>query len=402
MSGQPSREARVVSMPLDGVATAPPVRGLAEAMAPWLGAKHANPASPHRPGREAAGALEAARAWVAALLGVEPSCVIFTSGATEANNLALKGLARLAKAAGREAIAVACHEHPSLLHPARSLQREGWRLALLPAGRDGRIVPESLEGIERLGLVAFAQAHAELGALQPAAELAARARARGARVLVDATLTVGRIPVRWAELGSPDAVTVSFHHFGGPAGVGALVLGEPEIPLLPLIEGGTQERGYRPGMPNVAGCVGAGFAAQLALRELPQRELRLRRWSLDLREALAEQERLQWSGPAPEGRLPGHDAVVVRGVDGEALRAALELEGFLLATASPCADEAGLPPAALLAAGYSPEEARGALVSCLPPTVEPSRERLLALARSIEREVARLASLAAGLAPSRR
>ncbi len=376
---------------LDGIATARPEPAVVEAMLPWLSGRHANPESLHSRGAAARLAIEQAREEVAALVGARPEEIVFTSGVTEANNLGLKGAAALARRYGRPSIAVPAHEHPSLLHPARTLARDGCDLEILPVGRDGLVAASSLPS-RAPDLVAFAHAHAELGSLQPAAALCARVRERGGRLLLDAALTAGRIPLDLEHLGGPDLLSLSFHHMGGPMGVGALV-GREGLPISPLIEGGVQERGYRPGSPHLAGIVGAGAAARHARLELGERTSRLDRLGRLLAGALLLVEGVARTGPPPDERLPGHISVTVSGVDGEALVLALEERGVLAATGSPCASEAGLPSASLRAAGYTALEARGASVFCLPPTMIPGEVDLQSVVTVFHDEVRRLRSL---------
>lgn len=351
---------------LDAVATVRPEAAVIDAMLPWLLERHANPESRHARGAAAARAREQAREEVAALVRARPEEVVFTSGATEANNLALKGAARIARGRGLVRVAVPAHDHPSLLHPARTLGREGFELTALPVGRDGRLDPLSLE-TGPWGVVAFSHAHAELGALQPAEAIARLVRRGGGITILDATLTAGRLPLDLEALGLPDLLTLSFHHMGGPIGVGALVIRD-DLPLPPLLEGGVQERGYRPGSPNLAGIIGAGVSARLARNTIDKRARRLARLGRILAERILSIPGVRRTGAPPELRLPGHLSVRVDGVDGEALLVALETRGVLAATGSPCADEAGVASSSLLAAGYTRAEIRGTVLLCIPPT----------------------------------
>jgi len=391
----------VKTVNLDGVATAGPVREVSEVMLPWLWERHANPASPHREGAAAADALEEARAHVAGLVGAEPESVVFTSGATEANNLAIKGAARMAYLKGRSILAIPVHEHPSLLHPSRALDRAPrWELVPIPVNRTGLVHTSSLPD-GPLALLGMAHAHAELGALQPAAELVQAARERGGIALVDATLTAGRIPLDMDSLGRPDLLSLSFHHMGGPMGVGALIV-EQGLALPPLLEGGAQERGYRPGTPNLAGCVGAGVAARLGRERVEARARVLSELGSLLMKGLLDAQGVHLTGPDLDSRLPGHVSVRVEGINGQALVMAMGERGILVATASPCADEAGLPSASLLAAGYSREEAGSAVLFCVPPTSEIGITDIQRVTRCFREEVQRLRVLAGRMATPHR
>lgn len=381
---------------LDGVATSPVLPEVIDAMLPWLGERHANPASAHAPGRAASRALEDAREGVAALVGVAADRIVFTSGATESNNLAVRGAARLALDRGNATVAVPAHEHPSLLHPARTLARSGFELRPLPVNRDGLVDP-AIAGLDDCGVVAVSHAHAELGALQPLPAITAAARRTGAISVVDATLTAGRIRIDPSSIGGPDLVSISLHHLGGPMGVGALVR-VTDLPLPPMIEGGTQERGYRPGSPNLAGCVGAGVAARLALQDLASRTSRLTSAGRAMADAMIEIAGAALTGPSVENRLPGHLSLTVAGLDGLSVVTGLEQHGILAATGSPCRDEATLASAALRAAGYSEHERRGAVVLCVPPTGQVTQSDLALVADALGEEIERLRRVAGSLA----
>jgi cysteine desulfurase len=376
---------------LDGVATSPPLPEAAEAMMPWLGDHHANPSSIHGRGVVAARALEEARESVSLLVGASPEQVVFTSGATEANNHAVLGAARLARRLGRSTLGVPAHEHPSLLHPARSLARSGCDLRALAVGRDGLVQAGGLP-LDKLGVLALSLAHAELGALQPVGEITRAARTHGTLVVVDATLAAGRVAVDMEDLGDPDLLTLSFHHFGGPMGVGAVVIRE-NLGVPPMLQGGIQEEGRRPGSPNLAGCIGAGVAAAIARRDLRSRSAKLASLGAVLRDGILASDGVRLTGPPPERRLPGHLSLTINGVEGESLVFGLEHRDVLAATGSPCAEHAGLPSAALRAAGYSSDEARGAVLLCVPPTASLSRSDARRAAREVVAEIVRLRAI---------
>ncbi len=386
---------RMSLLDLDGVATSMPERSVVEAMLPWLSDLHASTDSSSARGGAARRAIEEARSEVAALVGAHDDEVVFTSGATEANNLAVKGAAALLGRGRRTPrIAVAAHEHASMLHPARSLSRDGCTLEVLSVGRDGLLDPEAVAS-RAPDLLAFGHAHGEIGSLQPAARLSALVREQGGIVALDAALTAGRIPLDLAHLGEPNLLTLSFHHMGGPSAIGALVLREG-IPIPPLIEGGAQERGYRPGSPNLAGIVGAGVAARLARGDAARRAEALDRIGRALFREITAIAGVRSIGPPPESRLPGHVSVIVDGVDGEALVVSLEHRGILAATASPCATEAGLPSASLRAAGYAAEEARRVVVFCIPPTTIPEEAAAVRAVALLRDEIHRLRNVSSG------
>ncbi|MFM8584137.1 MAG: cysteine desulfurase family protein, partial [Planctomycetaceae bacterium] len=251
---------------LDGHSTTPVAPRVAEAMWPWLTGKFGNASShTHHHGRQAAAALETARAQVASLLGVEPREVLFTSGATEANNLALKGVCR--RLPEGSSLAVSAIEHRAVLDPARRIQRQRRQLTLLPANPLGQITPDLLEQAlpPSARLVSVMWANNEIGTINPVADLAEICHRRGAWLHCDAAQAVGHIPVDLRHT-PVDLLSLSAHKFGGPQGVGALVIRrqEPPIPLEPLWEGGGQEHRLRPGTPAVPLAVGLGAACELA------------------------------------------------------------------------------------------------------------------------------------------
>ncbi|MEY4298699.1 MAG: hypothetical protein RLZZ423_1878, partial [Cyanobacteriota bacterium] len=236
---------------LDHQASTPCRQAVLEAMAPWWRERAANPSSRlHRPGLLAAAAVERGRGQIAAGLGVEPEAVIFTSGATEANNLALKGLAEaeLEAGGGRRHLISLATEHRAVLDPLRYLERHGFRLSLLPVGDDGLLDPARLEaalGPDTLVVSAMA-ANNEIGVLQPLAAIGDLCRRHGIRFHCDAAQAVGHIPLAPRALGI-DLLSLSGHKLGGPPGVGALLRCDPSLTLAPQLHGGGQERGLRAG-----------------------------------------------------------------------------------------------------------------------------------------------------------
>ncbi len=381
---------------LDAATTVRPAEEVVEAMLPWLRERHALPGGGSERARRAQAAVERAREAVAALLGVAPDSVVFTSCLVESNNAALRGAARLARKAGRDRIAIPAHDSPSLLHPARSLAREGFELELLPAGRDGMLASSTLPA-GPLAVVALSWIHAELGAVQPVASLATRAREAGALFVVDASLGAGRVPCRHGALGEPDVLTLDFHRMGGPFGVGVLAIRE-NLPLPPLLEGGAEEQGFRPGVPDLPAIVGAGRAAELARESVLAREERLRVLGRQLAASILSVPDVRLAGPGLEGRLAGHLSVIVGGVNAEALVLALESRGVLCSTGSACAVESGLPAAALRACGYGREEANAMVILCISPTGAETPADLERAAAAFREETERLRLLACGVA----
>jgi len=310
---------------LDHAATTPLDERVLEAMLPWLRERYGNAASrQHRLGREAERAVEAAREEVAALLGADPREVVFTSGATEANNLALKGVAAAEAYAARPRRIVSAHsEHRAVLDPLATLAQEhGFEIARLGVDREGRVDLDELEAELARGvlLVSLMAANNETGVLHPLEAIGERARAHGALFHSDATQAAGKVPL---DLGATavDLVSLSAHKLYGPKGVGALLLRRkrPRVRCRPLLDGGGHERGLRSGTLNVPGIVGFGAACALARAGREAEAARV----AGLRDRLETElhRRLERvvvnGGRAP--RLPGITNVRFEGVDAESL-----------------------------------------------------------------------------------
>jgi cysteine desulfurase len=336
---------------LDYNATAPVRPEAAAAVAEAVGAV-GNPSSVHHFGRLARRRLEDARELVAALIGAAPADIVFTSGGTEANALALAG-------AGRKRLLVSAIEHDSVLAGAAALDPESPRI---PVTRDGVV---DLDALGRLlaergseTLVSVMLANNETGVVQPVAEISRRAHAAGALVHCDAVQAAGKIPVDVGELGA-DLVSLSAHKLGGPQGVGALYVCE-RIALAPALRGGGQERGRRAGTENVPGIAGFGAAAAAALRDLADmaRIAALR----DTLEAavLARSNRARVAG-ALAPRLPNTSCIVLPGVPSETQVMALDLAGVAVSAGSACSSGKVRPSHVLAAMGLPADEAAAAI-----------------------------------------
>ena len=340
---------------LDHLASTPLDPAVRAAMLPWLEAGAAgNPHSEHAAGWRAAKAVETAREAVATLIGARPAEIVFTSGATEANNLALFGLAESV-----EQVIVSAIEHPSVLEPARALSARGLRVEELPVAASGRVDLAALEA--RLGqgpaLVSIMAANNEIGTLQPLAEIAALCRASGALLHSDAAQLLSTQACDVGALGV-DLLSLSGHKLYGPAGIGALYL-RRGLRLRPRAFGGGQQGGLRPGTLPVALCVGLGEACRLAAARAVEDRRRIAR----LRERLFA--RLSGAVPAirrnspAEDCLPGCLNVSLPGVDAAELL--LALPELAVSTGSACSSAEGGPSHVLLAIGRSAEEAHGSL-----------------------------------------
>ncbi|MCR4420179.1 MAG: cysteine desulfurase family protein [Clostridia bacterium] len=348
------------SVYMDHSATTPLRPEVLEAMLPYLSERYGNPSSVHSRGRQAKQGLEEARARVAALIGARPEEIVFTSGGTEANNLALLGAVRAYSRRGRHIITSAI-EHHAVLDTAGYLRENGFEVTFLPVTADGLVRVEDVAAAvtEQTVLISIMHANNEIGTIQPIAEIGRLARQRGILFHTDAVQSAGKIPIVVDELGV-DLLALSAHKFGGPKGTGALYV-RKGVRLEPLLHGGDQERRRRPGTENLPGIVGMGAAAELAQRELPAEAARLGA----LRDRLIE----GLLGNVPETmltghrqrRLPNHASFCLRGATSAALLAELDRAEVAASGGSACTALAPDPSHVLVALGLEPEWAQGAL-----------------------------------------
>jgi cysteine desulfurase len=338
---------------LDNAATTPVLPEVRDAMLPFLGGEtFGNPSSPHRYGRAARAALEQARREVAAALSADPRMVYFTSGGTEADNLAVLGGALGARAAGRPfRVAVGAGEHKAALAAAHTVDDMGGESIVIPVDRSGRVdLPAVDRALEKgVALVAIMWVNNETGVVQDVAALARRCLAADAWLVTDAVQAFGKIPCGTAGL-SRTIITVSAHKIGGPKGVGAVLLPEPEA-VAPLIHGGGQQSGVRPGTENVAGIVGFGRAAELAAERLADRSRQL----ASLRDAFergvlaAIPDATVHGSAAP--RAPHVTSIGFPGADSETLLMHLDLAGVACSSGSACTSGSVTPSHVLTAMG---------------------------------------------------
>jgi cysteine desulfurase len=335
---------------LDYQATTPLAPEARAAMDPWLGEGFGNPHSPHRMGREAAAAVEVARDLVTACIGLSGGRVIFTSGATEGVNLALKGAAWAAPAGRRRVVTIAT-EHACVLDTAEWLGRQGFETVVLPVGHDGLVdldqVAEAVD--ECTAIVAAMLVNNEIGVIQPVAEIGAIARAAGALFLCDAVQGLGRVPLPYADL-----IAVSAHKLHGPKGIGALWVRDG-VQLEPLMHGGAQEAGIRSGTLSPALCAGFGAAAQVAEAKRRDDAAHVARlWSL-------ARDRLQgWTvNGSVQHRYRGNLNVRRDGID--AARLISDVRQVAFSAGSACASGSGRPSHVLKAIGLSDTDARSSI-----------------------------------------
>ncbi|WP_406637635.1 cysteine desulfurase family protein [Pseudarthrobacter quantipunctorum] len=349
---------------LDAAATTPVRREVLEAMWPYLAGDFGNPSSRHTLGEAAARALAAARDSVAAVLGCRPGELTFTSGGTEADNLAVKGIALARQAANPklDRVVISAVEHPAVEESARYLERfHGFTVDVVPVDGTGLVTPEAFSAVLRpeTALASIMYANNEVGTVQPVAGLAAVARQAGVPFHTDAVQAAGWLPLDTRTLGI-DAMSISGHKLGAPKGCGVLfVRGRTRIE--PLIHGGGQERGRRSGTENVAGAV--GMAAALALAQAGQEEQRRR--VAALRDAFINAVLTGVPGAVltghPSRRLPSVASFCFPGTSGESVLLELERQGVVCSSGSACAAGSDAPSAVLTALGIEAEVAQTAV-----------------------------------------
>lgn len=350
----------------DHINGGPTVPEAVRAMAPWLEAA-ANPQVAHAAGRRAQMAVEAARAQVAALIGARPEEVVFGATGTEVNNLSVKGYLKANRRKGRHVLLSAV-EHPSVERACRRMADEGWRLEAVPVDSEGRVAPEAVAAAltDETALVCLQLANPEVGTVQPVAEVAALAKARGAAVLVDAVFAAGRLPVDVAALGA-DLLTLSAPGIWGPAGAAALYV-RRGVRIQPEVDGGVEEGGRRGGQVNVAAAVGMGAAAERLTKGLEAHVEHLTALAGDLRARVAALSGVRLTGAAPgPGRAAGHVSLLVPGADGESFLALLDRHGVAASSGSFCGARAMKASPVLTAMGYPPEAALAGVVLSLGP-----------------------------------
>jgi cysteine desulfurase len=343
---------------LDHHATTPVDTRVVEAMLPYFTEKFGNAASrQHQFGWEANDAVERARKQVAALIGASGKEIVFTSGATEANNLAIKGAAK-ARQGERDHVVTVATEHKAVLDPVAHLAREGWQVTVVPVRRDGLVDLAELDAAitGRTALVSVMAANNEIGVLQPIQHAAELAHAKGAWFHTDAVQAAGRVPFDVSAL-DVDFASLTAHKMYGPKGVGALYVRRKSVAIAAEIDGGGHERGMRSGTLNVPGIVGFGRAAEIARDELAAESKRVGELRNRLLAGLNEQANGFQVNGATDARLPGNLNVSFQGVDGEALLVALDD----VAVSSGAACTQAEPSHVLMALGLTRERALASL-----------------------------------------
>jgi cysteine desulfurase len=331
-----------------------------EAMTPYMMEHFGNPAVLHSVGDSAREALEAARAHVAGYVGADPAEIVFTSGATEANNMALKGAAMKLAKKGKHVVSTVV-EHRSVITPLKFLEREGFEVTYVPVDRDAFVDPKAVEGAIRDDtiLVSVMMANGEVGTIEPAAQIGGIAKAKGVLFHTDAVAAQPSVPIDVSTLPF-DLVTLSSNDIYGPKGVGALYI-RKGVRVEALVHGGGQERGLRSGTENIPGIVGFGKAAELMKAELESDVARMKplrdRLMDGILEGIAD---TTLNGPR-DRRLPHNANIRIAYIEGESLLLALDMEGVKVSSGSACSAKTLEPSYVQLAMGIKHEEAHGSL-----------------------------------------
>ena len=346
---------------LDHNATTPLLPEVIDRMTGTLREEFGNPSSVHHFGQQAKAAIDEARTEVATLLSADPSEVLFTSGGTESDNIAIRGAAEALEATGRRHLIASSIEHEAVLNTLKALAKRGWRTTLLTVDQTGIVAPDALRAAlaDDTALVSVMHANNEIGTIQPIAELARIAHDRGALFHTDAVQSAAKLPVSVRSLGV-DMLSISAHKFYGPKGVGALWI-RRGLRVLPLLTGGRQERSRRAGTENVAGIVGMGVAARIARGKMADEGTRLSA----LRDRLEAEILAAVPGTAVNGarepRVPNTTNVSFDRVEAESLLIALDLEGIAVSTGSACSSGTLEPSHVLKAMGFNAHRAQNSI-----------------------------------------
>lgn len=344
---------------MDHAATTPLDSRVAEAMEPYYSGKYGNPSSLYSAGQEAKEALEEARSKVAALINANSESIVFTSGGTESNNLALKGVASANRKKGRHIITSKI-EHHAILEPCEWLEKQGYEVTYLPVDEYGLVNPGSLENAVRKDTILISIMHAnnEIGTIEPIKELGKIAREHEVFFHTDAVQSVGKIPVDVEEM-KVDLLSMSAHKLYGPKGVGALYL-RKGVRIEPLLHGGGHEFRKRSGTENVPGIIGFGRAVEIAGAEMAGEAKKLTRLRDRLIKGALEIEKARLNGH-PTNRLPNNANIIFLFVEGESLILELDYYGISANTGSACSSKSLEPSHVLSAIGLKAEETHGSL-----------------------------------------
>jgi cysteine desulfurase len=350
---------------MDYAAGKPVEPRVAEAMLPYAKSSWGNPSSLHTLGQEAKRALEEARGRIAELIHAEKKeNIIFTSGATESNNMAIKGVANRNKDRGTRVITSSV-EHMSVVNPIKNLIAKGFEAIFVPVDRYGFVLLDRLEKelTDKTILVSIVYANSEIGTIEPIKEISKIVHSKNAYLHVDATPACGQVPIDVKNEGI-DLLTISSNDMYGPKGVGALYI-KDGVRLEPLLHGGGQERGLRSGTENLPGIVGFGKAAEIAKKEMQTSSPRLEKLRERLIEGLLKPIPYSFLNGHPTRRLPDNASVRYDFIEGESMLLSLDIEGVFTSSGSACTSKTLEPSHVLLALGLKHEEAHGSLMFAL-------------------------------------
>jgi len=342
-------------------ATTPLAPGVVDAVIAATRDLFGNPSSVHYYGQQAKAALDEARSAVAALIGAEPSEVVFTAGGTESDNFAIRGAAETLEQTGRRHLIASAIEHEAVLNTLKALARRGWRTTLLPVDQTGIVSPDRVRELitDDTAIVSVMHANNEIGTIQPIAELAAMAHAHGALMHTDAVQSTGKIPVDVRALGV-DLLSLSAHKFNGPKGTGALWI-KRGTRMQPLLTGGKHERNRRAGTENVPAIIGMGAAARLAAAKMIEEGRRVEALRNRLEDAILRTIPGTAVNGARQPRVPNTTNISFDRVEAESLLIALDLEGIAVSTGSACSSGTLEPSHVLRAMGLPPHRTQNSL-----------------------------------------
>ena len=344
----------------DNAATTCVTKNVLESMIPFYQEKFGNPSSIYSVGRVAREAVDKAREEIAKCIGADKDEIYFTSGGSEANNWAIKGIAHTLAKSGKKHIVTSQIEHHAVLHTVESLKKEGFEITYLDVDKDGLISPENLKNAikEDTALVSIMYANNEIGTIQDIKKLSEVCKEKGVIFHTDAVQAVGHVKINVKEQGI-DLLSLSGHKFHGPKGIGALYI-RKGLKLENLIEGGAQENGHRAGTENVAGIVGLSVALKEACEHMEENNEKLIKMRDKLIEGLLKIDRSRLNGHRKK-RLPGNVNMCFEGIEGESLLLMLDAKGICASSGSACTSGSLDPSHVLLAIGLPHEIAHGSL-----------------------------------------
>lgn len=344
----------------DNAATTRIAPQVLDAMLPYLKEEYGNPSTLYKLGREAKIAIEKAREQVVQVIGAKAEEIFFTGSGTEADNMALKGVLYGPAGKGKKHLITTKIEHHAILHTAMALEKEGFQVTFLDVDKNGRVDLEELKQAitPDTALVSIMAANNEVGTIQPIEEIGKICREKGVLFHTDAVQAFGHMPLDVNKM-NIDLLSLSAHKINGPKGSGALYI-RRGLGLRPVIEGGGQERNRRSGTENVAGIVGLGQAAQLAMETMVEESARLKALAKKLTDGVLQIPETILTGD-PENRLPGACSFAISAIEGESLVLYLDMEGICTSTGSACSTGSLDPSHVLMAIGLSHEVSHGSL-----------------------------------------